>query len=242
MYHDVICNSPSESGFQRDRDLPYKVSKLAFEQQVKSIKEYLRINNLPFDSIQFTFDDGGHSCYDTIAPILEDNGFIGCFFVSTKFIDSPSFLSKSEIAELSKRGHLIGSHAHSHEHLYMLDDSQLLFEWEESTRILSNIIGEPITSASIPNGDLSKRVLNSMIQCGISTIFTSEPTTKELDYYSTRVIGRFVVQGADSVSTVLSIISSKRTRFIKHFKRMLICFIKSLLGEKYIYLKYKLYH
>ena len=241
MYHDVYKSDANESGFLRERDLPYKIQLDVFEEQVKSLRDYCENNNLLRDTIVFTFDDGGKSFYMLVAPVLEKYGFKGLFFISTQYINTETFLNKDEIIELHKRGHIIGSHAHSHEHLYTLTDSQVIAEWRTSVEILSEIVGEPVRYASIPNGDTSKRVLDAVYNSGIRTIYTSEPTTKVNYYKDMRIIGRYVVLSEDSTQHVLSIVSSKKTRLILSCKRAVLRVIKTILGDNYVSLKNKLY-
>ena len=180
MYHDVYHHDNMESGFCRERDMLYKLDSQVFEDQVKSISDYLKTKNLSKDSVVFSFDDGGKSFYTVIAPILEKYGYKGLFFISTKYIGADTFLSASQIRELNDRGHIIGSHAHTHEHLYTLSEEQVHQEWKTSTRLLSEIINRPIEYASIPNGDLSDSGVRIMNKLGIKYIYTSIPTILRL--------------------------------------------------------------
>lgn len=241
MYHDVFIHDTNESGFLRERDIPYKVKVESFEQVVKAIDNYCHKNKLGKEHIVFTFDDGGKSFHSVIAPILEKYGYKGLFFISTKYIGEQTFLSEEEINDLYKRGHIIGSHAHTHEHLYALSDKEVENEWKNSVSILSHIIGVPIQYASIPNGDTSKRVLASASQNGIKHIYTSEPTTKIGVFDDMEIIGRYVVFSDSTTEYVMSIISSPFKRFELFCKRALLKVIKYLLGSSYVKLKNRLY-
>jgi peptidoglycan/xylan/chitin deacetylase (PgdA/CDA1 family) len=88
--------------------------------------------------IIISFDDGLKTNYDVAAPLLEEYGFTGWFFIPTDFIDYPyknqtSFakinrihfsyedektgqiaMSWDEIIDLDRRGHIICSHTKSH--------------------------------------------------------------------------------------------------------------------------------
>lgn len=237
MYHDVYYRDSNESGFLRERDLLYKMEAGAFEEQVRTISEYCKTANLSKEHVVFTFDDGGKSFYSVIAPILEKYGYKGLFFITTKYIGTNTFLNETEIRDLHKRGHIIGSHAHTHEHLYTLSDKQLEEEWKISTEILSRILGEKIKYASIPNGDTSKRVLHYAKRYGIEHVYTSEPTTNVGDWNGVEVIGRYVLLGDSSTDYVMSIIKSKKTRFFLICKRTILKLIKSVLGQYYVKLK-----
>ena len=81
--------------------------------------------------VLFTFDDGGISFLTIIAPILEKYNQKGIFFISTQYIDTPLFLTKKQIKELRERGHIIGSHSHSHpQNISELANSDLLEEYK----------------------------------------------------------------------------------------------------------------
>lgn len=241
MYHDVYHHDHTESGFCRERDRLYKLDSLKFEDQVKCITEYLNTNNLPKDTIVFSFDDGGKSFYTVIAPILEKYGYNGLFFISTKFIGADTFLSASQIRELNDRGHIIGSHAHTHEHLYTLSEAQVYQEWETSTRVLREIINRPIEYASIPNGDVSDRGIQIMNKLGIKYIYTSIPTTKISEYINSELIGRYVVLADSTTEKVLKIVSNKLVRRSILIKYYTISIIKQLLGSHYIQIKNALF-
>lgn len=241
MYHDVYAHDINESGFLRERDLLYKMEADAFEDQVRSISEYCKTVGVSKEHVVFSFDDGGKSFYSVIAPILEKYGFKGLFFITTKYIGNNTFLNEAEIRNLHKRGHIIGSHAHTHEHLYTLSDNQLEEEWKISTEILSRILSEKIKYASIPNGDTSKRVLHYAQKYGIEHVYTSEPTTKVSDWNGVEVIGRYVLLGDSSTDYVMSIIKSKKTRILLICKRTLLMLIKSVLGQYYVKLKNMLF-
>lgn len=237
MYHDVYRHDPKESGFCRERDFLYKMKSREFEKQVRTISDYLKENNLRKESVVFTFDDGGSSFYTIIAPILEQYGFKGIFFVSTNYIGDETFLTAEQIQELSNRGHIIGSHAHTHEHLYTLSDDQIHNEWRTSIKILSKIIGKEIEYASIPNGDVSKNVLEIMNQLGIKNIFTSVPTTSIYSFKDSSIIGRYVVLGDYTAERVLKIISGKSHRTSLLVRYYAISVIKKILGSKYVQIK-----
>jgi len=241
MYHDIYKSDTSESGFTRERDFPYKIKADVFESHVKAISDCCQTSNLPKDSVTFTFDDGGKSFHSVIAPILEKYGYKGLFFISTKYIGTETFLNEDEIRDIHVKGHIIGSHAHSHAHLYTLSDAEVEEEWMQSVEILSGIIGEPVRYASIPNGDKSKIVLEYARKYGIEKIYTSEPTTKVSDFKGMEVIGRYVLLAENTNDYVLSIVRSSRTRFVLSCKRSILNVAKSILGSNYVKLKNTLF-
>jgi len=237
MYHDVYRHDIGESGFNRERDIPYKLSVEQFEKQVRFVSQHLAENKLANETVIFSFDDGGQSFYTNIAPILEKYGFKGWFFISTKYIGTETFVSKEQIQELSQRGHMIGSHAHTHEHLHTMTPEQVYDEWRRSKCILEDIIGDAVESASIPNGDVSKNGLKIMNQLGFKNIYTSIPTTKVINYNNSLLYGRYVILTDSSVDIIKKIISSRLTRSKKYLTYCGIKIIKEILGSHYIKIK-----
>src|SRR6185503_7420328 len=124
-----------------------------------------------------TFDDGGISAFTTIAPMLEDAGWRGPFFVTAGCVAQRSFMTPDQIRELHNRGHIIGSHSLSHP-LRMSSCSwdKMIEEWSVSVKILSQIVGERVAVASVPGGQYSRQVAQTAARSGITTLFTSEPT------------------------------------------------------------------
>lgn len=177
MYHDVYKGDPSESGFQNESAFQYKIAVSQFEKQIESILNYCkRIKKDVNDIVRFTFDDGGVSFYTVIAPTLEKYGLKGIFFISTKYIGTDGFMSRDMIKELSLRGHIIGSHSHTHpQNMAQLTYDDIVSEWTESASILSAILGKKIEVASIPNGYANKSVLSACIDTGFKIVYTSIP-------------------------------------------------------------------
>lgn len=241
MYHDVCRDSLTESGFQRERDFPYKIKLDVFESHVKAVCDYCNKNQLSKNQIQFTFDDGGKSFYTIIAPLLEQYGFKGIFFISTKYIGSNAFLDEHEIIDLDSRGHIIGSHAHTHEHLYKLSQGEINEEWKKSSDILCELLHKKIEYASIPNGDISESVLNGLCSNGFKYIYNSEPTTRIKQKGQLLIYGRYVIQSSDDKNKILKLLDSKYYRGQLYVRRLIIRCVKSILGEKYIAIKTKLF-
>lgn len=78
-------------------------------------------------AVAITFDDGYRNNYDVAAPLLEEYGFTGWFFVSSGRLrdtgeagrtadgeNADDFMSKFELRDLIARGHVVGCHTHSH--------------------------------------------------------------------------------------------------------------------------------
>jgi hypothetical protein len=85
-------------------------------------------------------------------------------------------VTKADVRELHARGHLVGSHSHTHPDVFnKISSAQMDYEWGHSGDILRDILGEPIVAAAIPGGhgnDLTERAAAS---AGYSFLFTSVP-------------------------------------------------------------------
>ena len=142
-----------------------------------------------------TFDDGAVSSYTIVAGELEKRGWRGHFFVTTDWTGKPGFLNASQIGELRARGHVIGSHSCSHPaRMSKLSWSELLKEWKNSRAILSDILREPVVTASVADGYYSRKVGQAAAAAGIQVLFTSEPSAKISMVDGCMIMGRYSIQ------------------------------------------------
>lgn len=226
MYHDIVTKTDKSSGFQNESAFQYKVEESAFEAQVKALAGR--------EEVTFTFDDGGGSFLIVAAPILEKYGCRGVFFISTKYIGTPGFLSAKQLCELETRGHTIGSHSHSHpDNIAALKREEMDKEWGDSARILKEILGHEVTMASIPNGYGSKELNTSALEAGFTELYTSEPTTKVRSRGGQQLIGRFVVHRNLSTNDVIAIVTDKSRRQKMHMRWWVLEQAKKVLGSGY---------
>ncbi len=227
LYHDVIDGTnPDVSGFPGKNSAEYKINRDEFERHILAIKQSLKspvitqitekIYSTP--PVMLAFDDGGISCYEIIAPILEENGWRGIFFITTDCIGSSAFVNSVQIKELSDRGHVIGSHSSTHpKKITECTRDQLISEWSVSLKILSEILERPVTVASIPGGFFSKEVAETAIECGVKYLFTSEPVQKIWQLNECAIIGRFSVKRGDSASVAAEFASNKPLRIFRQY-------------------------
>lgn len=187
MYHDVVENGDfSSSGFPGEGAHVYKLRREDFELHLQAIGER---------EVMLTFDDGGASSLHPIADLLEARGRRGYFFITTNRIGTPGFLSAEQVRELHRRGHYIGSHSASHPtRMAALSRAELDREWRTSLQQLSELLGEPVTLASVPGGYYSREVARSAAAAGIAKLFTSEPTAQVTRVDDCLIFGRYAVQ------------------------------------------------
>ena len=206
LYHDVICNQDFDaSGFAGPGAAVYKLQQAQFGEHLAKIAEAilaapvtvldLLAGNEHRDPFLLTFDDGGVSAVSPIAAQLGQYGWVGHFFITANRIGSSTFVSKEQIRELHKRGHIIGSHSYSHPpRMSKCSWGMLVKEWSTSIQILSDILGEQVRVASVPGGYYSTRVAKAAASEGVRALFTSEPTTRSHFVDGCLVLGRCSVR------------------------------------------------
>jgi len=215
LYHDVINGDDSDmSGFSGANPAEYKLPVDEFASHLQAISGALVGQLISPDDIDaqtfetppvlLSFDDGGVSSYEQIAPMLESYGWRGCFFITTDRIGTPAFVSRNQIKELHQRGHTIGSHSCSHpKKISECSKEELLDEWQRSLAILSEIIGKQVTVASVPGGFYSRQIAETAAKSGVKILFTSEPVQRIVYVDGCAVIGRFSVKrGVGSIVPV----------------------------------------
>ena len=122
MYHDVVeGEDPDSSGFPGGAAALYKLPRTAFERHLEAIAaaggrpQVAAVEGWDSgQSLFLTFDDGGVSASNVIAPLLDKYQWRGHFFMTTNWIGRPGFLSADQLRELARRGHVIGTHSSSH--------------------------------------------------------------------------------------------------------------------------------
>jgi peptidoglycan/xylan/chitin deacetylase (PgdA/CDA1 family) len=222
LYHDVVEPGQfASSGFPHGDAHIYKLERAEFELHLQKIDQALKPatkvtlldgagHDISSEALLFTFDDGGASAL-LVAALLEKHGWRGHFLITTDYIGKPGFLRKDQIRELQDRGHVVGSHSCSHPaRMSNCSPEQLLHEWKESARVLSNILGNKLRVASVPGGYYSTRVAEAAAGSGIEVLFNSEPTSRITHVKGCMVLGRYSIQQGVSAETVIRIASGER--------------------------------
>ena len=255
LYHDVTpALADDSSGFAGPEAARYKLTpeefarhltavatKVTSPPMVTTLRDELR--RAASGSWLMTFDDGGVSAITDIAEQLERHGWRGWFFIATDFIDTPSFCTRAQLRELHERGHVIGSHSCSHpERISNCSREQLLDEWQRSRAVLSEIIGQPVTTASVPGGFYSREVARAAAASGIEVLFNSEPTTGLLDVEGCLIVGRYNVYRGMPADDAASLVSSplRRWRQLAFWNAKKVA--KAIAGPAYKGLRQRLLH
>ncbi|MCS6263354.1 MAG: polysaccharide deacetylase family protein [Nitrospira sp.] len=250
MYHDIIDpNALEGSGFSDNFGNRYAVERTEFQAHMAALSKHLPggpslvpdvLQAWPgTPSVMLTFDDGGMSAYTTVMDILEQYRWKAHFFVVTDLIGKPRFMTREHIRTLRSRGHVIGSHSCSHPSMLSSQGpGTILREWSDSVKYLSDILGEEVTTASIPGGYYSQEVAEAASFAGIRAIFTSEPTGRSHMVENARVFGRYVIRRGTTPERQARLIQGRYLiRTSEHVSWMMRKLAKIVGGKKYLKLR-----
>jgi len=254
LYHDVVVrHAADESGFPGAGASVYKLEPAEFERHLAAIARGVpghpalvsRLTDGAAASAPFllTFDDGGRSAFACIADLLERFEWRGHFFITTAYIGAPGFLTAQEIRALDARGHVIGSHSHSHPtRMSRCSAAELLTEWERSTRILAHLLGKPVSCASVPGGYYADKVAATAAAAGIRALFTSEPTARCREVDGCLVLGRYSIRRGTPAATAAAYAAGRvlprvRQQWFWNCKKV----AKALGGEMYLAVRRAVY-
>jgi peptidoglycan/xylan/chitin deacetylase (PgdA/CDA1 family) len=245
-YHDVVAGDDfGASGFRGPGPNSYKLTEEAFGEHLAAIARVVpspparagdwlagRAGPRP---LFLTFDDGGAGAYASIADALERYGWRGHFFVATAQIGSPTFLGTGEIRELRDRGHVIGTHSHSHPtRMGACPPAQILEEWRRSMGALADILGEPVVTGSVPGGFYTPAVGDAAARAGLKVLFTSWPTTRCWSVGDCRMVGRYTIRRWSSATTAASLAAGRAVpRFSQWALYRSLHLLRALAGDHY---------
>jgi peptidoglycan/xylan/chitin deacetylase (PgdA/CDA1 family) len=196
LYHDIATPDKRDAtGFPGATAAPYKLTPGDFAAHLEALARagagigLIDAGEVPQAAL--TFDDGGASALEAAAA-LEARGWRGHFFVTTGRVGTPGFLDADGVRQLHARGHVVGSHSHTHPtYMGRLAEDELLAEWTTSRELLADILGELPSTASVPGGFLSRGVIEQAAKAGYRLLMTSEPSARLRRHGEMAVLGRF---------------------------------------------------
>lgn len=225
LYHDVVAPGRfGESGFRGDLANSYKLEDARFREHLAALSRAAggRIARLgdpeppdgpPGPAVYLTFDDGGVSAATRVADLLEEAGWRGHLFVTTGRIGTRGFLGAGQIRALAGRGHVVGTHSHSHPpRMAELPLHRLVAEWQDSAAALADVLGTPVTSGSIPAGGYAPRIARAAEEAGLTVLFTSEPRVRSWTVgrdSGVRILGRFCLRRWSSAEEAARLVAPR---------------------------------
>jgi peptidoglycan/xylan/chitin deacetylase (PgdA/CDA1 family) len=200
MYHDVVAPGHDDaSGFPGATAAHYKLGRAEFADHLAALAgsglRFPAVTAAPTYAASglLTFDDGGASARD-IAAALDAHAMRGHFLITTARIGQTGFVTAADLRALHAAGHVVGSHSHTHPaEISQLGASALAAQWRQSVDCLSQLLGEPVTVASVPGGFYSREVAQAAAAAGIRYLFTSEPTMHVHHVDGCLVLGRYTL-------------------------------------------------
>jgi peptidoglycan/xylan/chitin deacetylase (PgdA/CDA1 family) len=250
LYHGVDSGEKWHRALSAT-DREYILSRRRFEEHM----EYLARHDVPVTSLGkrqaeerhsrghgrlpviLTFDDGDLSCYTTTAPILEQFGFRGEFFVVSQWVGQPGFVTRAQLQELAERGHRIHSHSRTHPVLTALDTAAIDEEVGVSKLEVEAMIDAPVEYFSIPNGAYDERVVDAARRAGYAGVLNSAEGYND-GRRSPFVLRRFTVRSYTTAQQMASVsVWPRCTAARLTLKRGAISTVKRLLGGRYARLR-----
>lgn len=126
--------------------------------------------------IIITFDDGHVSNITNVLPVLEKYNYKAIFFVTTGLIENQiDFMDWKQVRELSRKGHDVQSHGHTHRFLNQLSRGEIRNELEKSGEIIYNQTDKKPITFSCPGGRFDKRAVEIAKAIGYQKMFISRP-------------------------------------------------------------------
>lgn len=125
--------------------------------------------------VSFTFDDVPRSVLENAAPVLDEHGVKGTFYVALGMSSSNGeFLNEAHVRALSERGHHIGCHTFTH---YSLREGSAEGLYEDALagkRALEPLVGGSVEHFAFPYGAVSVRA-KTLLRDAFATMRTSAP-------------------------------------------------------------------
>jgi peptidoglycan/xylan/chitin deacetylase (PgdA/CDA1 family) len=178
MYHSVVAENttlPPEREVGADL---YDVRADDFKEQLDLITAkglgVKKIEEAGAGDVVITFDDGEANNFQHAMPLLKTHHVPAYFFVITKRVGRPGYMSMEELREMIRQGMIIGSHGMSHEILTNLKDTQISEELSASKKYLERNLGIVINDLSIPRGFCNDKVLGMAYEAGYKNVFISD--------------------------------------------------------------------
>jgi peptidoglycan/xylan/chitin deacetylase (PgdA/CDA1 family) len=161
------------------------ISRERFREQVQSLRDsgyhtispdqlyaYLTHNApLPPKPVMITFDDTRAAHYSIAAPVLNEYGYKGVFFIMTVAIGKPGYMTSAQIKALAGSGHIIGSHTWDHPHLNKAIQSEWKQQLDNPKRQLERITGKPVWYFAYPFGEWNAAVVQELKRLGFKAAF-----------------------------------------------------------------------
>jgi len=158
--------------------------------------------------IAFTFDDGFMECYTNFAPILEEYGINGLFFINPNYVDGDETYIHNfnnsivftqnkkpmrwvQLKELQNRGHIIGAHTMDHYMINTDDENELEYQIGYCKQIIEEQLRVKCNYFAFPYGKIEHANTKAIdIACMHYKYVFSQSDYKHYFSFNGRVINR----------------------------------------------------
>ncbi|MHB1698777.1 MAG: polysaccharide deacetylase family protein [Acidobacteriaceae bacterium] len=185
----------------------YQLAPERFAEQIAAVQTAAMQAN---QELEITFDDADRSQVELAAPLLEQAGMTGIFFVPAGWVGvRPQTASWSDLHALVRSGHTIGSHGQTHTLLTHCSPATLEAELVGSRKTLEDRLGCAVQSISVPGGRWNAAVASACLAAGYTQIYTSQPGPALAQNFAEpqellTIVGRLIVRRRMPVSTLAS--------------------------------------
>ncbi|MDB4349456.1 polysaccharide deacetylase family protein [Omnitrophica bacterium] len=191
LYHSVGKVHPRDTlGIRLDKEMFYSQMKSLKEDgcNIWTLKEAIACvkekKSMPQKTTVITFDDGYKDNIINAAPIMEEFGFRAIFFVTVDYIGKAKTsaqrdwqhwecMDESDLVELKKRGHDIGSHSLNHVDLTKLDSASKTEEIGRSKKEIGSLLDKEVNFFSYPYGHFDEEIVKIVRDSGYEAACTT---------------------------------------------------------------------
>jgi peptidoglycan/xylan/chitin deacetylase (PgdA/CDA1 family) len=180
-----------------------------------------------------TFDDGHRSNYEAALPALNEFRVSGIFFITAGWVSDTrgQSVSWSDLRALQEAGHVIGAHGWSHKLFTHCNPTELRREIVTAKAALEDNLGSAVTSLSFPGGRSNQRCIQTALEAGYTTLYTSTPAVEALPLCT--LVGRVNVR-SDWSSSYLGELLKEDQRALNRLRRQSVLkdAAKNILGDR----------
>lgn len=183
IYHHVKWLKPSDNAIERgltvlpsqfDAELRYLASAHYHPITAARLVAYLLGGPpLPSRPVVLTFDDGYTDMYPFAYATLRRYRMKATFFIVPGFLDTPRYLSWSQVRDMARHGMDIEAHSMSHPDLTTVNRAQLENEVTGARRRLEGALHRSVRVFAYPYGSYDARVESAVRRAGLRAAFTT---------------------------------------------------------------------
>lgn len=183
MYHDVYERAPrpevpaSAAAYHvsRERFAAHLLAIARSGHRVVTVGECLAAPASTGHGVVLTFDDGWVGAFEVALPLLLERGWRATAFVTRDFVGRRHFAGRDSLRAAAAAGMEIGVHGVTHRMLSACTPAEIVAEFRDCRDYLEALLGQPVTHASIPGGDMTPTVVSCARQAGMTSLSTSRP-------------------------------------------------------------------